>query len=1083
MQRYHHLFGQLFFLGLLALAAAQQPVTATPGFLSQSQFASCSEYENVLSCGNTANNVTVLSIDVVPGTGGQNHYYFNSVSNVKSNPAFSDITGEVSCPSSGGDCTVTTQYRLTLTVDPLVVYYEIQDISLNVPYFYSAHYTSINNQVDGDDYKDSINVCHGEAETRIYDRADEPPTNPELQATPAASIGVYFARVCTLETGPYDYGRIDYKSVPPIVSLQPGTFSFDTYSYPNAWRCTSRPSSLDGKLTSFANEYAEAQGFFGLRGEKLDDNYYSSLVCAAPRADMMSYNNQDCPYLMYYYNGRYDFLLRSSTPDNGPTSQYAVCGNPAYPNVTNQEYMDHAGSVYPPNDWHAGFDYNLNINGVANIAANNARYSAEPLPTQGKDFTGRCNRVISYLNDQSPLRQYYGNWVYQGAEYAKNIRSFMAEYLEQVRPGSLMTWRKHPVIIGCGDFFSDPDVTPVSYDDTQPPYYKSSRQSFGTRYKNSNFVIPCGTNDFFCGTGQVGYINAEGKKVVSWARCYPSDGCGLDRIGIMEHKNKGSPRRYQTADTMGMGGPTCQVNAIQSTAKPLLRATATLERSDGMGGWKIVSNTTVTNLSQQELGQVFGNANVEQTAQTLNFFGRQGNSEPSKDMVINLQFDYFNTPNGQIAPDFDANLNLIICNTTVNNVLGQIYMADVNNPMANPWEKIDAAYRKENNGNAKPGGYTPLAKYLRYVLDERTPNVNGTWFAWAPADWFGFGPGQLGLQPQWYADNFNAQYTCSRGRYATVPGHIESFDWTIQDRITDQVMNQGRQERELRKSLKVCTPCVINGFLRDYDQQETCDNFRNYDPNNPLRFLFPSWVAPGEGSSCNLPRCWINGLYVFCNSDATTVNQVSAAFRVAVLGTVISTETVISGGEFQFDADHKFSCAVDQGNSGGTMRVYVHNTGTSVGTYQVYGNCTNNIVLTPTIVPDTPADGVTTVDINVSQVGLLPNSTLCSVFLRHPTYTNIIFDRFDTTGCVVLENSDLRTIRYEATQSLCEMVGQCDIVDPTQQTEDARNVAAIVSVIAIFGVLIGFIVIAVWAEKKSKEYRSRKRGLVRATPK
>ena len=91
---------------------------------------------------------------------------------------------------------------------------------------------------------------------------------------------------------------------------------------------------------------------------------------------------------------------------------------------------------------------------------------------------------------------------------------------------------------------------------------------------------------------------------------------------------------------------------MQPTTKPFFQATAVLEKKVG-NIWKFVGNTTITNVSFQEFGSVFGSAEAELNPGNLNFAGRQGNSQPDQKSIFNLEFDYFDTPNGQIAPDFD----------------------------------------------------------------------------------------------------------------------------------------------------------------------------------------------------------------------------------------------------------------------------------------------------------------------------------------------------------------------------------------------------------------------------------------------
>ena len=1083
----------LLVLVLSGLARAQvAPVTAAPGFVSQTQFTSCTQYKDVLDCGDTNNNVTVLSLAVQPGTGQATHYEFQTVTNIGSLPANGQLNGVASC-TPGGQCTLIQKYRVTVTTKPLLVYYEFHKAGINTPYFYSAHHT---NAFNNDDFKkDSVLDCAGEAIAVDYLKPDEPKVDFPYNDPPNAYIGALWSRVCTLENGPTNFNCNTYTGAcsVPFTGNPAKAVKKLSATYPGAYDC-SGATDATGDLESAGFELycvdttgqkCDVQNFKNFGGEGV----WTWLVCNArvPLDDPVNFGpNSACPFFMQKFNGKYQFPLRYGLPiqPDSPVPRYSSCGNPAPgpgpDRIDPTLYAAQANNIYPYLQgfkYNSGFAYNLQ-NGALDLPPYLASFYSEPHMTSTEGGF-KCGRVLRYLNDASPARQYYASLQYQGPTLSKSIYGPTQQALAALDPNAKSLWTVTPVIIGCGVYFSSIEMTPVSYEDIQPPYYKSSYKDFGTRHKNSNSVLPCGDNDFFCATSRVGSVpGTQGGRAVPMARCFPSDACGEDRTGIYTYASSAGyttniKKRFYTAETAGSGGPQCQVNTMLPTAKPFFQATAVLEilNADGVT-WDPVSNTTVTNVSFQEYSEVFTPEVAAMNPASLNFAGRQGNSQPNNGpQLINLEFDYFDTPNGQIAPDFPE-LNLMICNTS--DSYGQIFMTVPQDPTRNPWELINEFWMEKKTS----GGYTPLPKYLKVVtaLGNRTINPDGAWFYWDDPKSFGTGAGQLGMPLDFYADRGNAQYTCSRQRYATVPGFIEGFDWTIEDRITDQLdpTNPGAAERALRKTLRVATPCVVAGYLRDYDREDTCEGFRQYEGGVPLRFMFENFVPAGLGAKCPLPRCWVNGGYVFCTQDATTNNNIRAEMRLAVLGTALVSRTVVSVGQFiTTDPMLPISCAVDQGTSDGVMRVYVKNTGMDPSPYQVYGNCTGGIQITATVVPDLAAGATATVDLVVRQFGLAPNTTKCTLTLTNPTYTQLVFDQLTTTACVVIEVTSARQVQSYATEMLCEVSGICPLVDAPRPDNNSSGVSTWVILLAFVFLLVVIIVTASVLSAKTRETKTK----------
>ncbi len=1098
----------LFCLLLARLSVQQQPVTASAGFVKQTQYLSCSEYMGFVDCGNTQNNVTVISLSIQPGLGNETRYEFQTVSNVES--VDDVISGVLSCPP-GGLCTVVQQYRVRVVTKPTTIMYQIQDTGITFPHVYSAHYTPVNsNTASTGSLDQTFSRCNGTGILQEYlvDRnGGAPPTPPDANGknggysysnTISPTLGAFFSWTCTVEESPTVMATQYYPPaatgiLPFKTPITPGCIGVPTYQnllYPYAYRCIDGPSGVDTLLpgvtfSSFPSAYSAPLSIIPPYTQVKMTPHTASYVMCTKRVPVIGYQNywaknSQCPYFMFLWNGIYEYPLRYASP----FIDYSVCGNPApciaggpTECLSDADYNSLKSTIYPPpynganqptlatDNLPGGFGNNLGFYGFdyANpkIQGYLQDFFAVPHQTDANVADqNRCLQSYGFLTDASPVEQYYGGNQRLGYLPLRRIQSpvAVAAICNGVDPETKGTWYLNPVPLGVGNFFSDlspqSGVFPVSYEDSIANAYKCGQKTCGPggiRDKDSNTTPVCGATDYYCGTGRIGsVIGKDGVRRVPMARCQPTDYCGDDRLGIIETRNH-DIRRYNTAETPGGVGPDCKGWDIQSTALPYFEATAILELlNPRTGEYEFVGNSTVSNVNIYEFSQPTATESQAAGA-TYNFQGAQGNSQTSASNLINLQFDYFSTPNGQIAPDFPSDLSLIICNTSSS--FGLIFMGDPNDPTVNPWYKIDAKVQKAS------GGYTPLAKNLQYVTnDGRTINSPGASFMFYPTSKIGRGGNQLGMLLEWAGDKYNAQSVCQLPRYASVPGWIAGFDWTIQERITDQLNAScpGCKERALREQVSTPTPGMIMAYFRDYEAQTTCEGFRLYNPTNPLRFMFPSMVAASDSNKCPLPRCWLNGLYIFCEATATTNNNIRAELRLAVLGTVLRTETVISSGKFQIDVTHPVTCAVDASTNTGLLSLYVKNTGIDVGAYQVQGNCTGGITLTPTIVGNLAAGQISPiVNINVAQSGLIPQGTLCDVYLVNPQYTNVILDYFNTTGCAVITSTDAELVRAERVQTLCEFTASCPVPNAYSDFQDGVlwvSVGTFLFVILLLGV-------------------------------
>ena len=1036
----------------LVLLGARAQVTAPPGFISQTQYVSCTQFKGTLDCGNTDNQVTVLSLAIIPGTGSDVTYRFQSLTNIASSTDV--LNGAISCPD--GSCSITQQYEVVVSTKPLLVYYQATPWNSNpVPYFYSAHHSNAFWQPDSGDDRAKDYECGGEAQIRSYKPSQVTPTS-KLTEVPAWKVGVEFSELCSIEYGDMTYGSGIANCGYTVGKAR--TCANKNSAFPYAWKC----KSMYGDEMHWP---PTACGFSEESTVQTKEELYSQIYCPPRVPSFLSSNanNAACPYFMTLWNGRYEFPLRYDR-------RYFKddCGNPGLPDM--QYTPSKANKMYENGRIGTctyGYPVKSGYDAFEDFRDLQELYS-DPLYPDYVQMVNRCGRLYGYLTDHSPCQQYYGSYYYQGGVKAKHIPNWLSTLI--VDQDQLMTWTVQPVIIGCGLLFADTGLHPKTLSDGSSNYFKSDQQIYPAtapnREKKSNVIPACGTNDDFCCSGSIGNVDAKGGRGVPFALCRPTDKCTDDRKGIIE-TGSNPELRYYTGDTMGTSGPTCTVNYLQQTAKPMFEATATLYLIKPTGGREFLGNSTVNNISYNDYAGLFGDiaantrvgTDAASRSSTFNFGGSQSKGQPNLNSVLSLEFDYFDTPNGQIAPDLFPT-NVMFCNTTDKTSL--IYMSDPSNPFVNPWTIADRFVNKAT------GGYTPLPRNLwrlyEYVNAEaRNTTLNANLYQWFYFDTaindYGGGLGQLGSTPDVFNDNVNANTICKKSRYFGVPGWLQNVDWTIQDRITDIKLTSGREERKLRNQLINHTPCVVAGYFADYEQQTTCTAFRNYDSRG-LQHLLPTWVPDSIDTKCPLPRCWVNGMFVFCSTDSVSNNNIRAEMRLAILGELISIQTVIAPGKLVVDGSHPLACSVDQNSNNGVLSIYVRNTGTTTGSYQVYGNCTGAIQVFPSLVTDLAGGDIVRQEVVVSHSGVIPAETKCDIYLTNPTYTNLLLSQVSTDACQVSRVGEAPIITFEQVNPECNIVtGKCVFYDPGQVANNSRGFAGWITFVTIAVILIGAVIL------------------------
>lgn len=487
--------------------------------------------------------------------------------------------------------------------------------------------------------------------------------------------------------------------------------------------------------------------------------------------------------------------------------------------------------------------------------------------------------------------------------------------------------------------------------------------------------------------------------------------------------------QYQTADTFGTIGEPCRLYNIRPAAIPVYAVHAVLR---DVKTQVILEEIQLTNLPS--LGIISTPAAGPGTSQTVNLNTNEPDAGPSsiigEGRLMYLSFTGYQTVNGKIAPDLLG--AIAVCNLTADSI--GLYQSDTDPQFGtprNPWvySNNEDCGRPGTNSNPRcdfmdpawcaSSGKVPLPQCLaaRAPAENVTYNPYAWWYYIPPEKLhtIGEGCGQLAFSSARMAEPGVAQLVCQSSRYRCVPGWPEGFDWTMEQRLTDQLnttqqvrsitgqvyVGSNAQEKALRDALSVHTPCVVSGYLNEWRQQSTCADFlksvgyQNYLPTNFA-------VYAGADQPCALPTYSVDGTNLLYFGQAQSSTQATVRFQLGIAGTLTRVEASVSSGVF--DRTVPPACGVQLGGDG-VAQFTVRNTGGLPGQYLIRSTCSNGVRQVGDAVVQVPAEGSTFVQVRLQQspvvVGL--QQAICSFNLTHPDFQSIVlFDQLQEVQCSLL---------------------------------------------------------------------------------
>lgn len=662
-----------------------------------------------------------------------------------------------------------------------------------------------------------------------------------------------------------------------------------------------------------------------------------------------------------------------------------------------------------------------------------------------------CNKIFGYISDISPCRVFAGNHFYQGPlQWNKENWAYP--------PGSTQYGISlvRPVMIGVRQPYFGGFQWPVSptNDQSSARTYKSPvasagtwREDFGRNY--------CSADDDHCCDGYVrvdysvtdnptdkatGAVPVTICQTVRFDKTGPT-GCNPDRFGLangFDTLHNAANDYHMTAEAMGVLGPMCYVNQVQTTPQLVYTVKASLIDAAG--------NTIASETKRYNHQGVVQPTSAEGDSQTEDADNngadsQSANSKPNVGTLslISILSAVPQSNTGEVGQEM-APSYVIVCNTTQEN--GLLYQGDLDalgNP-TNPWPNIynQRAMRPDGNVPGSPidsnvcplnNVQVPLAQCIpnKPATGKGVPNVDYNPFAWFHM----VGPdrlnhycktcGCLGVDLRVMGDINTQQYVCSKGRYACSANYLDALspllenDFTLNDRLrsylnlenasyTDRYgitwSGAGAYENYLRSYLPKASPAVVAGYLYDYAQTDSFTTFEAL--RAPQGFLPPGWVSPSGADGVTYPNIWIDGPHLY-NSDRTILAP-NLAFRlsVAVAGEALVGQGSLTGGTFTSPDPSKpnqITCIVQLGGSG-TAQMNIYNPYEQAGLYSVGVNCSTAIMqasdVSVALGPKTQAP----VRIGLKHSGLA-TTVQCQFRLFNPGYPTFTLDQTPAQDCIV----------------------------------------------------------------------------------
>lgn len=1058
------------------------------GVIAASSFPSCTAFQGTLDCGDVQ-NVTVLDLGLNGGTGQSVTYEFSVVPS--SGSALNSVI-QNDCMASGG-CGVNAGGRVQVTVvaSPVILFYELVDVSLEVPYTYTSFHSNAFRPFDKHDNPD---FC-GASTTAPSNSAGDPAIasggqlmkyifgsgSPRQADSPGGEDGINWSYTASFIATVDQFPVTTWPSASWVkLLLKHG----DSPGVPSGDYCTG--TVCVNPVPYVSDEYGSEMAF--------SKQNYARALCDMPAAnDAISSSFMEDVSGKEANGARQALCMYYNT--NGFSASFDGDGSYDRSNqdVTCSDQSDNDDCRVPNGHCSAG----------SQSRPEHCRVEKDDNCDDG-DWNN-CMKKFQKLRSNQPCRQYYGNHFYLGRAdryhyIFNNYQGYGWKSDDLATYGSVSDIR--PVIIGCGAGpatgkpnqvlspffpfglapvspiingntvdFSNPD--PKNYLNFYSPLRKDPTTGMHYEEDEEAQFNACGPDDDFCCEADI--FSESQAQTVPMIICTPgidqttetsnpdcpSDAepshcplCSPDRSGLYTDDSL-----YYTASTMGKIGPFNHVFDIQPAANPVFNVTATMVNinSDGSIG-SIISTVTITNIVLEDIPNGSSNQKIT-TPKIQGLVGTQA-TDPKKIML--LQIVGIDTTTGEVGPDLPGYIVVVNETSTVTGGSRVLYQGDTTQGgLANPWTVTNPF------GN-QLGGITPWPEFMNLDSKNGTSNVGGAWWYYVPADkkkQYGTGCGKLGIKNDYFADLANAARLCTQDRNTCVPGFIPGFDWTIQDRLNDAInpnippSERTAQERSLRDGLPVHSPCVVASYFHEWmSTAESCSDF--IQKANTQRYLPPNFVLDTVAGSgrCQMPQYWMYGNRLFYEDKDVNSNTLYIRLRLSVAGQLLNVDQQVSGGCFcktgaQADQDdlclsdsepptiNDVQCAVIQNESSGSITVNVLNTGGITGDYTIQTNCTASSGITSITDPvfelnrNSPARAVT---IPIQHSGLFTQNATCSLRLTHPEFLFATFWELNNIPCVIAEQSTGSPVSVNVSAAnACKEFGiGCQLLTPEASSDD-----------------------------------------------
>lgn len=489
--------------------------------------------------------------------------------------------------------------------------------------------------------------------------------------------------------------------------------------------------------------------------------------------------------------------------------------------------------------------------------------------------------------------------------------------------------------------------------------------------------------------------------------------------------------QYLTADTYGTIGEPCKLYGISPGAIPIYGVRVVM--TDAETG-EVLEEIQLTNLPTLNLNNP--DDAPDDTPQSTNTNTQQPDNGLQTVFGANRTMAFsivgYETVNGKIAPDLFGAIS--VCNLTKDSI--GLYQSDTDpifGTPRNPWVYSNNGDCLEPGSNAnrrcnymdrdmcRTSGKVPLPQCLaaRPPFTNASYNPYAWWYFIPPnkLNTIGEGCGLTSFSSSRLSEPDVAQLVCQSSRYKCFPYTPEGFDWTLDQRLTDQLNTTQRvrsvtgqwyvganaQEKALRDALAVHSPCNVQGYFNEWQQATSCADFLS--DASRQNYIPPNFAVYQGTKDCALPTYAVDGprLLYFGNTQSNDLAAIRGLLYVS--GTLVNVETSVSSGEFVRSTTPAPMCGVQQGGYG-VAQFTIRNTGGLPGQYLVTSTCTNGIRQVGDFTVEIPAEGSSFVSVRMQQTtstgtGLAPG--VCTFNLTNPDFRTLPpFDQLQELTCSVL---------------------------------------------------------------------------------